>query len=230
MSQIESRAAAAAAALRGLDVGGGDVGGDGDALGGDGGDDIDVRKPLSKKEKEKLKKQRAKERAKAAAEEEEEKAPAEEAPALAQNAKKGGGGKAAALLAKAKRGEANKRDAAVRFHRAHTRSTIPVSPIHPSLPGASFSRRVSTDFPRPSPQSEERRASGRRSSGRQWSSGRRTGERSPTKAAGPSLVDRLRGVDLRSSLPKVAMAVAAVYVMSSARVVDTKRSTKRVMR
>jgi hypothetical protein len=186
-----------------------------------------VRKPLSKKEKEKLKKQRAKERAKAAAEEEEEKAPAEEAPALAQNAKKGGGGKAAALLAKAKRGEANKRDEAVRFQRAHT---IPVSPIHPSLPGASFSRRVSTDFPRPSPQSEERRASGRRSSGRQRSSGRRTGERSPTKAAGPSLVDRLRGVDLRSSLPKVAMAVAAVYVMSSARVVDTKRSTKRVMR
>ena len=235
MSQIESRAAAAAAALRGLDVGGGGVDDDGDddALGGDGGDD-DVRKPLSKKEKEKLKKQRAKERAKAAAEEEEEKAPAEEAPALAQNAKKGGGGKAAALLAKAKRGEANKRDEAVRFQRAHTRSTIstilPVSPIHPSLPGASFSRRVSTDFPRPSPQSEERRASGRRSSGRQWSSGRRTGERSPTKAAGPSLVDRLRGVDLRSSLPKVAMAVAAVYVMSSARVVDTKRSTKRVMR
>ena len=237
MSQIESRAAAAAAALRGLDVGGGDVGGDGDALGGDGGDDIDVRKPLSKKEKEKLKKQRAKERAKAAAAEEEGKAPeasAEEAPAPAQNAKKGGGpsggGKAAALLAKAKRGEANKRDAAVRFHRAHTRSTIPVSPIHPSLPGASFSRRVSTDFPRPSPQSEERRASGRRSSARQRSSGRRTGGRSPTKAAGPSLVDRLRGVDLRSSLPKVAMAVAAVYVMSSARVVDTKRSTKRVMR
>ena len=227
MSQIESRAAAAAAALRGLDVGGGGVDDDGDddALGGDGGDD-DVRKPLSKKEKEKLKKQRAKERAKAAAEEE-EKAPAEEAPALAQNAKKGGGGKAAALLAKAKRGEANRRDEAVRFQRAHT---IPVSPIHPSLPGASFSRRVSTDFPRPSPQSEERRASGRRSSGRQRSSGRRTGERSPTKAAGPSLVDRLRGVDLRSSLPKVAMAVAAVYVMSSARVVDTKRSTKRVMR
>ena len=228
MSQIESRAAAAAAALRGLDVG------DDDALGGD---DIDVRKPLSKKEKEKLKKQRAKERAKAAAAEEEGKAPeasAEEAPAPAQNAKKGGGpsggGKAAALLAKAKRGEANKRDAAVRFHRAHTRSTIPVSPIHPSLPGASFSRRVSTDFPRPSPQSEERRASGRRSSARQRSSGRRTGGRSPTKAAGPSLVDRLRGVDLRSSLPKVAMAVAAVYVMSSARVVDTKRSTKRVMR
>ena len=228
MSQIESRAAAA---LRGLDVGGGGVddGGDDDALGGDGGDD-DVRKPLSKKEKEKLKKQRAKERAKAAAEEEEEKAPAEEAPAQAQNANKSGGGKAAALLAKAKRGEANKRDAAVRFHRAHTRSTIPVSPIHPSLPGASVSRRVSTDFPRPSPQSEERRASGRRSSGRQRSSGRRTGGRSPTKAAGPSLVDRLRGVDLRSSLPKVAMAVAAVYVMSSARVVDTKRSTKRVMR
>ena len=192
-----------------------------------------MRKPLSKKEKEKLKKQRAKERAKAAAAEE-EKAPAEEAPALAQNAKKGGGGKAAALLAKAKRGEANKRDEAVRFQRAHTRSTIstilPVSPIHPSLPGASFSRRVSTDFPRPSPQSEERRASGRRSSARQRSSGRRTGGRSPTKAAGPSLVDRLRGVDLRSSLPKVAMAVAAVYVMSSARVVDTKRSTKRVMR
>ena len=224
MSQIESRAAAAAAALRGLDVDDGDD----DALGGD-----DVRKPLSKKEKEKLKKQRAKERAKAAAAEE-GKAPeasAEEAPAPAQNAKKGGGpsggGKAAALLAKAKRGEANRRDEAVRFQRAHT---IPVSPIHPSLPGASFSRRVSTDFPRPSPQSEERRASGRRSSGRQRSSGRRTGERSPTKAAGPSLVDRLRGVDLISSLPKVAMAVAAVYVMSSARVVDTKRSTKRVMR
>ena len=142
MSQIESRAAAAAAALRGLDVGGGGVDDDGDddALGGDGGDD-DVRKPLSKKEKEKLKKQRAKERAKerakAAAEEEEEKAPAEEAPALAQNAKKGGGGKAAALLAKAKRGEANKRDEAVRFQRAHTRyprSRFPRStPLSPAL-------------------------------------------------------------------------------------------------
>ena len=131
MSQIESRAAAAAAALRGLDV-------DGDDDDGDDGDD-DVRKPLSKKEKEKLKKQRAKERAKAAAAEE-EKAPeasAEEAPAPTQNAKKGGGasggGKAAALLAKAKRGEANKRDEAVRFHRAHTRSQFPRStPLSPA--------------------------------------------------------------------------------------------------
>ena len=130
MSQIESRAAAAAAALRGLDV-------DGDDDDGDDGDD-DVRKPLSKKEKEKLKKQRAKERAKAAAAE--EKAPeasAEEAPAPTKNAKKGGGasggGKAAALLAKAKRGEANKRDEAVRFHRAHTRSQFPRStPLSPA--------------------------------------------------------------------------------------------------
>ena len=139
MSQIESRAAAAAAALRGLDVG------DDDALGGD---DIDVRKPLSKKEKEKLKKQRAKQRAKAAAAEE-EKAPeasAEEASTPAQNAKKGGGssggGKAAALLAKAKRGEANKRDAAVRFHRAHTIHDPPGFPDPPLSVFSPVARRL----------------------------------------------------------------------------------------
>ena len=138
MAQIESRAASAAAALRGLDFGAGDFGAGG--AGGEEGDDAGDAsggKTLSKKEKEKLKRQRAKERAKAAAAAADgEKGPAPPAPpappepARSRVGKSGGGGKAAALLAKAKQGEANKRNEAVRTTRDE-----PPRPLfsHPNL-------------------------------------------------------------------------------------------------
>jgi len=122
MAQIESRASAAAAALRGLDLFGDGAGVHAGGDDGDDGGDASGGKPLSKKEKEKLKRQRAKERAKAAAAVDGEKGPAppppppppQPEPARSRVGKSGGGGKAAALLAKAKQGEANKRNEAVR--------------------------------------------------------------------------------------------------------------------
>ena len=246
MAQIESRATAAAAALRGLDFGAGAGvhAGDGGGDEGDDGGDASGSKPLSKKEKEKIKKQRAKERAKAAAAADGEKGPAPAPaappppePARSRVGKSGGGGKAAALLAKAKQGEANKRNEAVRAHDARF---PPASFSHPNLSPRFLSpcflsprfrdftpdgspqnsrRRVSTDFSRPSPQSEERRASGQRRRGQRRSRGRRTGDRSP-EAAGPSLVARAaaaaRGIDPIALLPKAAMAAAALTVVMSA--------------
>ena len=238
MAQIESRAASAAAALRGLDFGAGDSGAGG--AGGEEGDDAGDAsggKTLSKKEKEKLKRQRAKERAKAAAAAADgERGPAPPAPAAAapeparsRVGKSGGGGKAAALLAKAKQGEANKRNEAVRTTRDEPPPALfshpNLSPRFPRfrprrfLPETHGDASVSTDFSRPSPQSEERRASGQRRRGQRQSRGRRTGERSP-ESAGPSLAARLaaaaRGIDPAALLPKAAMAAAALTVVMSA--------------
>ena len=87
------------------------------------------------------------------------------------------------------------------------------------LPETHGDASVSTDFSRPSPQSEERRASGQRRRGQRQSRGRRTGERSP-ESAGPSLAARLaaaaRGIDPAALLPKAAMAAAALTVVMSA--------------
>ena len=236
MAQIESRASAAAAALRGLDLFGDGAGVHAGGDDGDDGGDASGGKPLSKKEKEKLKRQRAKERAKAAAAVDGEKGPApappppQPEPARSRVGKSGGGGKAAALLAKAKQGEANKRNEAVRamhdsppppdlFSRPEPTPRVFRVFIPDVSPPENSRRRVSTDFSRPSPQSEERRASGQRRRGQRRSRGRRTGERSP-EAAGPSLAARAaaaaRGIDPTALLPKAAFVAAALTVVMSA--------------